>query len=89
MLSEGFRLRGADSSEAKSPTVPERIAQINYRVLGRTGLKTSEVGFGAWAIGGNDFGNSYGPTDDSASLAAIKTAIEKSRLIKCKPRHFR
>jgi len=49
---------------------------MNYRVLGKTGLKTSEVGFGAWAIGGNNFGNSYGPTDDTASLASIKTAID-------------
>jgi len=49
---------------------------MNYRVLGKTGLKTSEVGFGAWAIGGNSFGNSYGPTDDTASLASIKTAID-------------
>jgi len=45
-------------------------------VLGRTGLKASEVGFGAWAIGGNEFGNSYGPTDDTTSLAAIKTALD-------------
>ena len=34
---------------------------MNTRVLGRTGLKVSEIGFGGWAIGGNAFGNSYGP----------------------------
>jgi aryl-alcohol dehydrogenase-like predicted oxidoreductase len=49
---------------------------MNYRVLGKTGLKISEVGFGAWAIGGNEFGNSYGPTDDRTSLSAIKTALD-------------
>src|SRR5713226_533531 len=41
-----------------------RKARMMYRVLGKTGLKVSEVGFGAWAIGGNAHGNSYGPTDD-------------------------
>ncbi len=49
---------------------------MQYRVLGKTGLKISEVGFGAWAIGGNEFGNSYGPTDDRVSLSAVKTALD-------------
>jgi aryl-alcohol dehydrogenase-like predicted oxidoreductase len=49
---------------------------MKYRVLGKTGLKVSEVGFGAWAIGGNDHGNSYGPTDDKHSLAAIGRALD-------------
>ena len=47
-----------------------------YRPLGRTGLKVSEVGFGAWAIGGNAHGNSYGPTDDATSVAAVRRAVE-------------
>jgi aryl-alcohol dehydrogenase-like predicted oxidoreductase len=49
---------------------------MRYRVLGKTGLRVSEVGFGAWAIGGNAHGNSYGPTDDKLSLAAIGRALE-------------
>ncbi len=49
---------------------------MKYRVLGKTGLKVSEVGFGAWAIGGNAHGNSYGPTDDKASLEAVKKALD-------------
>ncbi len=49
---------------------------MKYRVLGKTGLKISEVGFGAWAIGGNAHGNSYGPTEDKQSLAAIGRALE-------------
>ncbi len=52
------------------------VSQLKYRLLGRTGLKVSEVGFGAWAIGGNAYGNSYGPTDDRISLAAVKTALD-------------
>ena len=47
-----------------------------YRTLGRTGLRVSEVGFGAWAIGGNKFGNSYGSTDDATSLRAIQKALD-------------
>ena len=49
---------------------------MKYRTLGKTGLKVSEVGFGAWAIGGNAFGNSYGPTDDKTSLQALKKALD-------------
>jgi len=49
---------------------------VNTRVLGRTGLQVSEIGFGGWAIGGNAFGNSYGPTDDAESKRAIRRAYE-------------
>ena len=49
---------------------------MKSRILGRTGLKVSEVGFGAWAIGGNAHGNSYGPTDDAESIAAVRRAVE-------------
>ena len=50
---------------------------MKTRVLGRTGLKVSEVGFGAWAVGGNVHGNSYGPTDDRESVAAIRRSVER------------
>jgi aryl-alcohol dehydrogenase-like predicted oxidoreductase len=49
---------------------------MNYRDLGRTGIKVSEVGFGAWAIGGNRHGNSYGGTDDKVSLEALERALD-------------
>ncbi len=49
---------------------------MKIRKLGSTGLSVSEVGFGAWGIGGNQFGNSYGPTDEQESLRAIVTAID-------------
>src|SRR5450432_2518523 len=44
---------------------------MHYRSLGRTGWKVSEIGFGAWAIGG-----SWGATDDNESLAALNQAID-------------
>jgi aryl-alcohol dehydrogenase-like predicted oxidoreductase len=39
-------------------------------------MQVSEVGFGAWAIGGNKHGHSYGPTDNDASLRAIARALD-------------
>lgn len=44
---------------------------MNYRELGRTGFKVSEISFGAWAIGG-----SWGTVDDDESLRALHTAID-------------
>jgi aryl-alcohol dehydrogenase-like predicted oxidoreductase len=44
---------------------------MNYRELGKTGFKVSEISFGAWAIGA-DWGN----VDDAESLAAIHKAID-------------
>jgi len=49
---------------------------VKRRVLGRTGLAVSPIGFGAWAIGGNRFGNSYGSTDDAESRRAVRRAHE-------------
>jgi aryl-alcohol dehydrogenase-like predicted oxidoreductase len=44
---------------------------MNYRELGRTGWKVSDISFGAWAIGG-----SWGSVDDGESLAALHSAID-------------
>lgn len=50
---------------------------MNYRQLGNTGLKVSEIGFGCWGIGGVAPGTkSYGPVDDRASIAALSRALE-------------
>ena len=39
-------------------------------------IQVSEVGFGAWAIGGNKHGHSYGPTDNAESLRAMAQALD-------------
>ena len=49
---------------------------MKFRQFGSTGIKVSEVGMGCWAIGGNQFGNSYGSTDDAISIKTIKKAVE-------------
>jgi aryl-alcohol dehydrogenase-like predicted oxidoreductase len=51
---------------------------MKYRPLGRTGLTVSEIGFGAWGIGGRTVGTtSYGDTDDATSLAALTRALDR------------
>lgn len=51
---------------------------MKYRALGRTGLRVSEIGFGAWGIGGRTVGTtSYGDTDDRTSLAALERALDR------------
>lgn len=44
---------------------------MDYRTLGRTGWKVSEISFGAWAIGG-----SWGQVSDEDSMAALHKAID-------------
>lgn len=44
---------------------------MNYRELGKTGYKVSEISFGAWAIGAE-----WGSVEDSESIAALHTAID-------------
>ncbi len=51
---------------------------MRYRTLGKSGLSVSEIGFGAWGIGGVTPGaTSYGHTDDEVSLAALSRAREQ------------
>lgn len=44
---------------------------MNYRVFGRTGWKVSEIGFGAWAIGG-----AWGSVSEDDAVAALHAAID-------------
>lgn len=65
------------SAEQSAPTP---IPAPQLRLLGRTGVKISEIGFGAWGIGGgfNVGGRrtGYGDADDKASLLALQRAFE-------------
>ena len=44
---------------------------MNHRTLGKTGYSVSEIGFGAWAIGGT-----WGTVDDEESMAALHAALD-------------
>jgi aryl-alcohol dehydrogenase-like predicted oxidoreductase len=45
---------------------------MRYRKLGRTGIEVSEIGYGAWGIGGAQWGGA----DDDESLQALHRAID-------------
>jgi aryl-alcohol dehydrogenase-like predicted oxidoreductase len=50
---------------------------MKYRSLGTTDILLSEIGFGAWGIGGVTPGpSSYGPTDDDTSCKALSCALD-------------
>lgn len=53
---------------------------MQYRNFGTTGLRVSEIGFGAWAIGGDAMIGStaigWGPADDALSREAISAALD-------------
>jgi aryl-alcohol dehydrogenase-like predicted oxidoreductase len=53
---------------------------MEYRYLGNTGIRVSEIGFGGWAIGGSmdvaGFPVGWPNTSDEDSLAAIRRAFE-------------
>jgi aryl-alcohol dehydrogenase-like predicted oxidoreductase len=45
---------------------------MRYRQLGRTGIEVSEIGYGAWGIGGSQWGGA----DDDESIQALNRAID-------------
>jgi aryl-alcohol dehydrogenase-like predicted oxidoreductase len=51
-------------------------SKLPTRPLGSSGLEITPVGFGAWAIGGGGWSYGWGPQDDTASLAAMRRALE-------------
>jgi aryl-alcohol dehydrogenase-like predicted oxidoreductase len=45
---------------------------VKYRQLGETGIEVSEIGYGAWGIGGDQWGGA----DDDESIQALHRAID-------------
>jgi len=44
--------------------------------LGNSDMDLTRIGLGAWAIGGGGWKFAWGPQDDDASIAAIRTALD-------------
>src|SRR2546429_2014462 len=72
---------GTRRARTPSPATSERFLEaasfgrrMQRRPLGKTGLQVSEIGFGAWAIGGDAPGDFYGPPDDGGAVAAGQKA---------------
>jgi aryl-alcohol dehydrogenase-like predicted oxidoreductase len=49
---------------------------MQTRPLSTTNLHLSEIGFGAWAVGGGGYAFGWGPQDDRDSIAAIHRALD-------------
>ena len=49
---------------------------MNRRQLGSSNLQLTEIGFGAWAIGGGGYAFGWGPQDDADSIAALRRALD-------------
>ena len=51
---------------------------MQYRELGQTGIQVSEIGFGAWGIGGLTAGaTSYGAVADTVAIEALEFAVDQ------------
>ena len=49
---------------------------MRYRELGRTGVKISEIGLGAWGIGGQSSGStSYGHIETKTAVNTIEKKL--------------
>src|SRR5437763_1158641 len=70
----------AHGSKLRNTFVALECKHMQYRKFGRTDLKVSEIGFGAWAIGGNakvgETAIGWGKADDDLSEKAIHAALE-------------
>lgn len=49
---------------------------MQKRRLGNTDLEITPIGFGAWAIGGDNWTFGWGPQDDRDSIAAIQRSVD-------------
>jgi len=65
-------MNGWSGEDITDQTQPQASGGMNFRSLGKSGIKVSEVAFGAWGIGGA----AYGAADRAESLNALARAEE-------------
>ena len=46
-----------------------KVLPMQTRRLGNSDLDLTPIGFGTWAIGGDDWGMGWGPQEDAAGAA--------------------
>src|SRR5690606_18210351 len=71
-LFETNRRKPRESQRACPAGHPYNRSVMQYRTLGRTGLKVSEIGYGAWGIGGIQWKGG----EDDQSIAALRRSVE-------------
>ena len=49
---------------------------MEKRRFGSTGMEITPIGFGSWAIGGENWSHGWGPQDDNKAVEAIERALE-------------
>lgn len=49
---------------------------MEKRRFGSTGMKITPIGFGSWAIGGENWSHGWGPQDNNKAVEAIERALE-------------
>ena len=49
---------------------------MHTRQLGRTDIRITPIGLGAWAVGGGGYRYGWGAQDDQQSITAIKRALD-------------
>jgi aryl-alcohol dehydrogenase-like predicted oxidoreductase len=54
----------------------QKATNLPTVALGRTDMKITRVGFGAWAIGGGGWAFAWGDQDDNESIASMRHAVE-------------
>lgn len=50
---------------------------MEKRRFGSTGMEITPIGFGSWAIGGENWSHGWGPQDDNKAVEAIERALER------------
>lgn len=53
-----------------------RTPHMEKRRFGSTGMKITLIGFGSWAIGGENWSHGWGPQDNNKAVEAIDRALE-------------